>query len=50
MGIKKNNKKSNKKHGNAMKPGFHATIALYLLKLLVVESWWDEYIMIYFKF
>ena len=39
-----------KKHGNAMIPGFHAMIALsYLLKLLVLGSWCDECIMIYFK-
>ena len=42
--------RKNKKHGNAMKPGFHGTIALwYLLKLLVSGSWCDECIMIYFK-
>ena len=41
---------TNKKHGNAMKPGFQATIALwYLLKLLALGSWCDECIMIYFK-
>ena len=40
----------NKKHGNAMKPGFQATIALYLLlKLLALGSWCDECITIYFK-
>ena len=39
----------NKKHGNTMKPGFQATIALYLLKLLALGSWCDECIMIYFK-
>ena len=39
----------NKKHGNAMKPGFHVTIALYLLKFLVLGSCCDECIMIYFK-
>ena len=38
-----------KKHGNAMKPDFHATIALYLLKLLALGSWCDECIVIYFK-
>ena len=32
-----------------MKPGFQVTIALYLLKLLVLGSWCDECIMIYFK-
>ena len=38
-----------KKHGNAMKPGFQVTIALYLLKFLALGSWCDECIMIYFK-
>ena len=38
-----------KKHGNAMKPGFQVTTALYLLKLLASGSLCDECIMIYFK-
>ena len=32
-----------------MKPGFQATIALYLLKLLTLGSWCDECIVTYFK-
>ena len=39
----------NKKHSNAMKPGFHATTALWYLLKLVLRSWYDEYIMIYLK-
>ena len=39
----------NKKHGNATKPGFHTTSALwYILKLLVSGSW-QKCIMIYLK-
>ena len=48
--VTKDTTHTNKKHGNATKPGFHATMAFwYLLKLLVSGSWWDECIMVYFK-